>query len=137
MASNLRKSEEICIYIKDFLLTLRSEFHLRRKESLKFSRRQETSTFQSKKHYMKTRRPIAHTRNRGVSIGGIQQSSRWSCARPTVFLSFIQRCFAPLSTRWIRTERRLRVTSGSGYFVIPVIHSFVFRFLHYLLYYIQ
>lgn len=94
--------------IKEKLLTLRSEFHLRRKESLKFSRRQETSTFQSQKHYVKTRRPIAHTRNRGVSIGGIQQSSRWCCARPTVFLLFIQRCFAPLSTRWIRTEQRLR-----------------------------
>ena len=57
---------------------------------------------------MKTRRPIAHTRYRGVGIGGIQQSSLWRCARPTVFLLYIQRCFAPLSTRWIRTERRLR-----------------------------
>ena len=94
--------------IKEKLLSLRSEFHLRRKESLKFSRRQETSTFPSQKHYVKTRRPIAHTRYRGVSIGSIQQSSRWRCARPTVFLLSIQRCFAPLSTRWIRTERRLR-----------------------------
>ena len=85
--------------IKEKLLTLRSEFHLRRKESLKFSRRQETSTFPSQKHYVKTRRPIAHTRNRGVSIGGIQQSSRWRCARPTVFLLFIQRCSAPLSVK--------------------------------------
>ena len=33
--------------IKEKLLSLRSEFHLRRKESLKFSRRQETSTFPS------------------------------------------------------------------------------------------
>ena len=94
--------------LKEKLLTLRSEFHLRRKESLKFSRRQETSTFPDQKHYVKTRRPIAHTRYRGVGIGGIQQSSRWRCARPTVFLLFIQRCFAPLSTRWIRTEQRLR-----------------------------
>ena len=94
--------------IKEKLLSLRSEFHLRRKESLKFSRRQETSTFPIQKHYVKTRRPIAHTRYRGVSIGSIQQSSRWRCARPTVFLLSIQRCFAPLSTRWIRTERRLR-----------------------------
>ena len=91
--------------IKEKLLTLRSEFHLRRKESLTFSRRQETSTFPDQKHYVKTRRPIAHTRYRGVGIGGIQQSSRWRCARPTVFLLFIQRCFAPLSTRWIRTEQ--------------------------------
>ena len=72
--------------IKENLLSLRSEFHLRRKESLKFSRRQETSTFQSQKHYVKTRRPIAHTRYRGVGIDGIQQSSRWRCVRPTVFL---------------------------------------------------
>ncbi len=83
--------------IKEKLLSLRSEFHLRRKESLKFSRRQETSTFPDQKHYVKTRRPIAHTRYGGVGIGGIQQSSRWRCARPTVFLLFIQRCFAPLS----------------------------------------
>ena len=62
--------------IKEKLLSLRSEFHLRRKESLKFSRRQETSTFQSKKHYVKTRRPIAHTRYRGVGIGGIQRHTR-------------------------------------------------------------
>ena len=72
--------------LKEKLLSLRSEFLLRRKESLKFSRRQETSTFQSQKHYVKTRRPIAHTRYRGVGIGGIQQSSRWRCVRPTVFL---------------------------------------------------
>ena len=76
MASNLRKSEEICIYIKDFLLTLRLEFHLRRKESLKLSRRQETSIFPSRKAEREDKKANCSHLIRGVSIGGIQRHTR-------------------------------------------------------------
>ena len=58
------------------IVPLRSEFHLRRKESLTFSKKQETSILQLDREDKKA--DSSHS-IRGVSIGGIQQSSRRQC----------------------------------------------------------